>query len=243
VPSPILALTLSATVATPLPEPDLGAVRSGVRALREGAQTDGTWGLVRSLISAGVAVGLAVLIGATDLIELGQDSLTEPLIVAGLAIAAGSQIAEGLYDVLAEPATVESADLLLDDPDMLESSGVFFLHDRALAGRDDRIRGAILEITSAAGGGVGAGLLFASDINLGGKNILAGIGIGVAGIQLITGILKLFRRSTAEEIYESVMATAKPDRDEEEEDEAPGGPSFGATVTGDHVGVAFGGSF
>lgn len=223
-------------------EPNLEAVESGVKALRAGARTGGTWGLVQNLISAGIATGLAVWIGTTDIFVpddgTGQNDLIKPLIVAGLAIAAATQVADGLYDVLARPATVESADDLLADPAALEASGLFFLRDRALDGRDSRIRSGIAETTSALGTGISAAILFTSDIDVAGKKILAGISAGIAGIQLITGILKFFRRSIAEKIYDSVMETAERPVMETEE---PGGPSLRGTIYPDRDGrAAFG---
>lgn len=252
--SQLVALSLCASLITAPPpveelEPSLEAIESGVKQLRAGARTGGTWGLVQNLISAGIATGLAVWIGTTDLFVpddgTGQSDLIKPLIVAGLAITAATQVANGLYDVLARPATVESADELLADPAALEASGLFFLRDRALDGRDRRIRNGISETTAALGTGISAAVLFTSDIDVSGKKILAGISAGIAGIQLITGILKFFRRSVAEQIYDAVMETAKRPELEVEE---PGGPSLRGAIYPDRdgraaFGFALGGSF
>ena len=233
----LIAIALSATIAgappayedAPPGEPDIEAVRAGVLRLRAGARTDGTWGLVGSLISAGVAFGLAGLIG-TEVIAVGgiNDNFTRTIIMAGLIVAGASQIADGLYDVIAEPATVASADILLNDPDLMANAGLFFLENRALDGRDRRIRSAIAEMTAAAGAAISGALLI--NANLGdfeGKGILVGITLGLGGIQLITGLLKLFRQSTEEAVYEAVLESARrapppPVEDEEE----PGGIKY-----------------
>src|SRR5687768_614399 len=63
--TPVLALVLSATVAAGGPrhrdrDPELDPIRAGVISLRDGASTDGVWGLVGNLIAASIAVSLAV---------------------------------------------------------------------------------------------------------------------------------------------------------------------------------------
>jgi hypothetical protein len=230
--SPILALAITATVtAGPPPRyrnPELDPIRAGVLSLREGARTDGTWGLVGNLIAASIAIGLAVLIGATDEIIDDSGGLTKPLIVTALGVAAASQLSEGLYDVLADPATVTSADELLSNEEALATIGMFFLRDRARDGRDRRIRGIITESTAAAGTAVAGGLLLSSDIDIQGKNILAAISIGIGGLQLVQALFKLFSKSTEEKGYEAVL--------EAYGENEPGGPDLGLRLIPDREG-------
>ncbi len=230
--APVLALVLSATVATgrhrPPPDPELAPIRAGVEALREGSRTDGTWGLAGNLIAAGIAISLAVVIG-TDVIPIQDDGgLTKPLIVTALSIAAASQISEGLYNVLADPANVTSADELLADDEALDASGMFFLRDRARDGRDRRIRGIITDSTAAAGTAVAGGLLLTDKIDIAGNanKILGGIAIAVGGLQLAQALFKLFAKSTEEKVYDAVLKAYG---------EEPGGPALGLTIIPDRT--------
>ena len=216
--APLLALALSATVAAGRPhqlqrDPDLDPVRAGVLNLRDGANiSGGVSGLVGNLIAAGIGITLAVLIG-TDVLFEGDDSIAKPLIVAALSVGAASQISEALYNVLSDPATVISADELLDDEESLAASGMFFLRDRARDGRDKRIRGIITDSTSAAGGIIAGSILLTSDITVSGdtkvKNILAGIAIGIGTLQLVSTLFEKSLKSVEEKVYEAVLGSGE----------------------------------
>jgi hypothetical protein len=208
--SPVLALVLSATVSAgrgvPARDPELDPIRAGVINLRDGANiSGGIPGLVGNLLAAGVGIALAVLIGATDEIINDPGGITKPLIVAALSVGAAAQIAEALYNVLAEPATVISAEELLEDEEALAASGMFFLRDRARDGRDRRIRGTITNSTTAAGTIIAGALLLTQDINFEGKNILAGISIGIGVLQLGQALFQIFAKSQEEKVYEAVL--------------------------------------
>jgi hypothetical protein len=244
--SPVLALVLSATVAAGgtdrrVRDPELDPIRAGVINLRDGAQTDGWYGLVGNLIAASIAISLAVIIGA-DVIETeSTGGITKPLIVTALSIAAATQLADGLYNVLAQPATVISAEELLEDDEALDQIGMFFLRDRARDGKDRRIRSIITDATTSAGTIVsGVLLLTNSNIQFGGKNILAGITIGIGVIQIAQALFKLFTKSTEEKVYEAVLKAYGEDE--------PGGPDLSLQMIIDReekatVGAAVGFSF
>jgi len=241
--APVLALVLSATVAAGgklhARDPELDPIRAGVINLRDGANiSGGIPGLVGNLLSAGVAIALAVLIGATDAIISDSGGLTKPLIVAALSVGAAAQISEALYNVLAEPATVISAEELLDDEEALAASGMFFLRDRARDGRDRRIRGIISNSTTAAGTIIGGSLLLTqniSGIDPKGKNIIAGISIGIGVLQLGQALFQIFSQSTEEKVYEAVL--------EAYGENEPGGPDLSLFAVPDgEGGVAVGGS-